>query len=153
MHQVSYIYEKMDVSPPPTSQGARAGHPVVPVVNLVSASSLLYIPVLLCYACCCSVYPALGLLSTPGLKLLFVGPTTKSHLVLFLQLLEPSLLLFHCCSIFWLDNPSEHLLMDHGKPLVSVSLCEVAFLSEPLLAVSYPSSPVSGPGQMKYWWW
>ena len=128
----------MDVSPPLSSQGARTGHPVVPVVSLVSAGPLPYNSVLLRYASCCSVCPALGLLSAPGSKLLFVGPTTQSLSVLFLQLFEHSLLICHCCSIFWLDNPSEHLLMDHGKPLVSGSLREVAFLSEPLLAVSYP---------------
>ena len=126
----------MGVSPSP-SQDARTGHPVVPVVSFVSAGPLLYNSVLLRYASCCSVCPALGLLSAPGSKLLFVGPTTQSLSVLFLQLLEPSLLIAHCCSIFWLYNPSQHLSMDHGKPLVSVSLQKVAFLSEHLLAASY----------------
>ena len=123
----------------PPSQGARTGHLVVPGVSLVSAGPLLYNSILLRYVCCCSVRPALRLLSAPGLKLLFVGPTTQSLFFLFLQLLEPSLLLCHCCSIFWQDNPAEHLSMDHGKPLVSVSLREVTFLSEPLLTASYPS--------------
>ena len=129
----------------PPSQGARTGHPVVPVMSSVSASPLPYNSVLFRYACCCS-----GLLSAPGSKLLFVGPTTQSLSVLFLQLFKPSLLICHWCSIFWLDNPSQHLSMDHGKPLVSGSLHEVTFLSEPLLAVAYPSPPVSGPGQMKW---
>ena len=90
MHQVSYIYEEMDVIPPPPSLDARTGHPDFPVVSLVSAGPLPYNSVLLRYACCCSVFPTLGLLSAPGSKLLFVGPTTQSLSVLFLQLLEPS---------------------------------------------------------------
>ncbi len=69
--------------------------------------------------------------------MLFVGPTTQSPSVLFLQLLETSLLICHCCSIFWLDNPSEHSSMDHGKPLVSISLQKIAFISKPLLDASY----------------
>ena len=88
------------------------------------------------------------------IKTVVCGPYHTIPLRLILQLLEPSLLLRHCCSIFWLDNPSEHLLMDQGKPLVSFSLHGVAIFSEPLLAASYPFPLSQDPDKWNDpWWW